>query len=60
MAKIKGKSLSAYVTEVLQKEAPSKDWGDFFEKIAGKWEGDFPEIPREPPEDLDFDLDKGQ
>ena len=46
------KSLSRYVTDILKKEVPSDDWGDFFEKVCGKWEGEFPEIKRELPEDI--------
>ena len=52
-AKKKRKSLSAYLAEVLAREfATAPSWPkDYFTKVLGNWQGDFPEIDRPLPED---------
>lgn len=47
IAKKRGVSLSAFVSEVLRNNLQYGHWQhDFFEKTAGKWKGSFPEIER--------------
>lgn len=59
-AKKEGKSVSAYLTKLVEDEEKRKnEWGDFFERVCGKLSDDFPdEIEREGPEadrDINFD-----
>ena len=50
-AKRRGLSLSAYIAELIQQPSPRGRWPkDFFTKIVGSWKGDFPDVPRPPPE----------
>ncbi len=55
-AKKKGKSLSKYIAELFEEETSVKTkWPkDFFTKIAGKWQGDFPEINDPVPDQIKF------
>jgi hypothetical protein len=53
-AKLRGKSLSAYVTEVLSERVEPRKWSkDFFKTVVGGWKGEFPSIERPPPQDED-------
>ncbi|MFZ0451544.1 MAG: hypothetical protein WAL98_20080 [Desulfatiglandaceae bacterium] len=46
-------SISRYLADVIKREV-GQGWPEgYFEKVCGKWEGDFPAITRENPEDLD-------
>ncbi len=48
-AKARGKSVSAYVSELIHKDvAPSTDWSTFLASTWGKWEGDFIELKDSP------------
>ena len=53
-AKLRRKSLSAYVTEVLSSGAKGGSWdAAFFREVAGCWMGRAPRVRREPPEERD-------
>lgn len=53
-AKLKKTSLSGYFVELIRGQKPSHEWDkEFLKKAIGGWKGDFPEIKRELPGDLD-------
>lgn len=54
-AKKKGKSLSKYISELFESNTTTKTkWPkDFFTKVIGKWQGDFPEIDDPIPSDIE-------
>ena len=43
-AKKAHKSISAYVTEILNSKLTPKKWSHNFSKVCGSWEGEFPII----------------
>lgn len=45
-AKKNGKSVSSFVTELLEQKLTPKKWSEGFLKVCGTWEGDFPEIKK--------------
>ena len=48
-AKENGKSLSAYVSELIHKDVGrSTDWHALLDSTWGKWQGDFPELEDSP------------
>jgi hypothetical protein len=50
-AKSEGKTISAFLAELVKANFPSPRWADdFFSSVLGKWEGEFPEIERVPPQ----------
>ena len=52
-AKKRKLSVSRYLAEVIKREV-GEGWPEgYFERVCGKWEGDFPELTREEPEGLD-------
>jgi hypothetical protein len=51
-AKLKGKSVSAYIGDLLKGQVDRKGWHkDFFTKVVGGWKGNFPAIKRGQPEE---------
>lgn len=53
-AKAQGKSLSAYLVDVIRSEVCEEEWQpNFFTKVIGGWQGDFSEVPRTIPEPLE-------
>ena len=49
-ARERNMTVSHYLAEVVRKEVAA-GWPDgYFEEVCGKWEGEFPEIAREKPE----------
>ena len=51
-AKARNMTISRYLAEVIKQDVGER-WPDgYFERICGRWEGEFPEIKREKPEDL--------
>ncbi|MBI2605122.1 MAG: ribbon-helix-helix protein, CopG family [Deltaproteobacteria bacterium] len=52
-AKAEGKSISAYLTEIVRREIEPKAWSPEFIATFGSWEGDFPEIEDLEPEKRD-------
>ena len=51
-AKAQGKSLSEFVTGVLEEKLQPKAWDEaFFKKVMGSWKGEFPAIDRPLPEE---------
>lgn len=56
-----GKSVSAYLTELVRKDVGSQaDWQAFLDATWGKWEGESPEIkdlPLDPNDIANFDSD---
>lgn len=46
-AKKEGKSISAFLAELVKEKFFSQQWSeDFFTSVFGQWEGEFPEIQR--------------
>ena len=45
--------VSRYLADVIKRELAEGWPKGFFDKISGKWEGEFPELMREKPEDLE-------
>ena len=46
-AKKEGKSISAFLAELVKSKFKQKTWSDdFFSELAGGWKGDFPDIER--------------
>ena len=45
-----GKSVSAFLAELVREKFAPKKWKKDFLKILGSWEGGFPEIKRQPPQ----------
>ena len=44
-------SLSKYLASVVTRDAVADEWPEgYFEKVAGSWQGEFPEIADLPPE----------
>lgn len=53
-AKKEGKSISAFLSDLVKSKFNSKTWSDdFFSNIVGGWAGDFPEIKRPKPQKRD-------
>jgi hypothetical protein len=53
-AKSEGKSVSAFLAELVRSKFPSKRWNDdFFSAVLGQWAGEFPEIKRQWPQKRD-------
>ena len=49
-----GKSISAFLAELVKAKFPTGKWDQgFFQKVCGNWEGSFPEIERELPQERD-------
>lgn len=55
-AKKNGKSVSTYIAELVKKHINGQsNWPKgYFESIAGKWVGDFPEIEELPEQERDW------
>ena len=50
-AQSEGKSISAFLAELVKSKFPSQQWSqDFFSSVFGQWNGDFPEIKRPLPQ----------
>ena len=44
-AKSKGESVSSYLGNIIKSNIPHDEWSkDFFTKVVGGWQGDFPVI----------------
>lgn len=43
-AKKSHRSVSSYVTEILNSKLAPKKWSPHFLKVCGSWEGEFPKI----------------
>jgi hypothetical protein len=53
-AKKEGKSISAFLSELVKSKFKPKTWSDgFFSELAGGWSGDFTEIDRAEPQGRD-------
>ncbi len=51
-AKSSGESISAYLAELVKSHVKKDRWQkDFFKKVVGAWQGDFPEIESLPIEE---------
>lgn len=51
-AKERNLSVSRYLADIIKREV-GEGWPEgYFERVCGKWEGDFPDIAREEPEEL--------
>lgn len=51
-AKAHNLSVSRYLASVIKRDV-GEGWPEgYFDRVCGKWEGDFPDIPREEPEEL--------
>ena len=55
-AKARHLTVSRYLAEVIKREVGEGWPEEYFEKVCGKWEGEFPELIREEPERLDEDF----
>lgn len=55
-ARVQKVSLSNMLTELITShlQAPTKWKPDFFKKVAGGWQGDFPKISRDLPEPIEY------
>lgn len=55
-AKKSGKTVSSYIAELIKSHIGAQTaWPQgFFESIAGKWEGDFPDIENLPTQERDW------
>lgn len=50
-AKKQGKSISAFLADLVKSYFPEKKWdAGFFTDVAGAWSGEFPEIERPLPD----------
>jgi hypothetical protein len=46
-AQNEGKSISAFLAELVKSKFPSQQWSqEFFTTVFGQWSGEFPEINR--------------
>jgi len=46
-------TLSHYLADVIKREV-GEGWPEgYFERVCGRWEGEFPELIREKPEDIE-------
>ena len=52
-AKARKMTISRYLAEVIKKEVGQGWPKGYFERVCGKWEGDFPELPRREAEELE-------
>ncbi len=53
-AKKEGKSISAFLAELVKSKFPQKKWNaNFFKSVVGQWHGEFPEIKRPNPQQRD-------
>ena len=53
-AKTEGKSVSAYLAELVKSKFAPKKWdNDFFTTVLGQWAGDFPNVKRNSPQERD-------
>jgi metal-responsive CopG/Arc/MetJ family transcriptional regulator len=52
MAKREGKSLSAFLVDLVRQRLGGERWPKgFFTEVVGRWKGEFPEVKRPPPEE---------
>ena len=55
-AKARNLTVSRYLAELIKREV-GEGWPEgYFERVCGKWEGEFPEVTRDEPEQLDEDF----
>lgn len=53
-AKREGKSISAFLADLVKSKFKPKKWSDdFFSELAGGWNGEFPKIERPEPQKRD-------
>lgn len=53
-AKKEGKSISAFLADLVKSKFKPKTWSDsFFAELVGGWKGEFPEIERPKPQKRD-------
>lgn len=52
-AKARNTTVSRYLAEVVKREVGGGWPEGYFERVSGKWEGDFPELPREEVEEVE-------
>jgi hypothetical protein len=53
-AQKEGKSISAFLAELVKAKLPSQQWSqDFFSSVFGQWDGEFPVVKRAPPQERD-------
>lgn len=51
-AQNKGKTLSAYLAEIIKSHFKREKWNkNFFTQVVGGWQGSFPEIEKQLPEE---------
>jgi hypothetical protein len=55
-AKARNLTVSRYLAEVVKREVGEGWPKGYFERVCGKWEGEFPELTRDEPEPLDEGL----
>lgn len=48
------RSLSSYVTELASGAVRACAWPDGFADLFGSWEGEFPALDDQPPDDVEF------
>ncbi len=50
-AKVEGKSLSLFVSNIIEEKLQPQEWhDDFFRSVMGSWRGKFPRVERPLPE----------
>ncbi len=52
-AKARNMTLSRYLAEMIKRDVGQGWPKGYFERVCGKWEGEFPELTREVAEELD-------
>ena len=51
-AKARNLTVSRYLAEVIKRDI-GEGWPEgYFDRVCGRWDGEFPDIPREEPEEL--------
>lgn len=51
-AKARNLTVSRYLAEVIKRDVGEGWPKGYFDRVCGQWEGEFPDIPREAPEEL--------
>jgi hypothetical protein len=52
-AQKEGKSISAYLAEIVRTHFPERESKKYFSQFFGQWKGEFPEIKRKSPQTRD-------
>ncbi len=51
-AKARNLTVSRYLADVIKREVGEGWPNGYFDRVCGKWQGEFPDLTREAPEDL--------